>query len=102
MILKNILEGGNIRKYQFYVVEALIGSKHAYINKDDGGTADIFLSPAMMSLLEDRNATIDDIFVLSEAIQLKEATRFEVAIWKKGTKPIKDIKQQAAIVIEPF
>jgi hypothetical protein len=79
--LRDILEIKSLEQLQFYVVDELTGSKDGWI-AEDGRITLLFISPAMMKLLDDKNAELSDILQYADAITLKDAPPYMVSYWK--------------------
>jgi hypothetical protein len=85
--LRDILESKSIDQIKFFVVEELKGSKIAWRN-EAGDITELFISPAMMQLLDDGDAILSDILKLSDAIGIQEAPAYTVNLWKSTNRNI--------------
>lgn len=79
--LRDILETRSIEQLRFYVVDELTGSKNGWV-AEDGGITLLFISPAMMKLLDDKNAELSEILQYADAITLEDAPSYMVSYWK--------------------
>jgi hypothetical protein len=88
--LRDILADIPLDKVRFYVVPELIGTKNAYehtelASTEENDITEVFISPAMMKLLDDKEASLSDILLISDAIPIYDAPAFIIAFWKKGS-----------------